>query len=138
MSEPGPLIKVRVNGPYLVSGGVPIEGADGRQLEAGEPYALCRCGGSESKPFCDGSHKRRDFDGTETADREPRGEPSGEAPRIVASKDGPYLVSGDIPLASADGTPYGPRASYALCRCGGSASKPFCDGTHRTNGFRAG
>ncbi|MCC6222025.1 MAG: CDGSH iron-sulfur domain-containing protein [Thermoleophilia bacterium] len=138
MSEPGPLIKVRVNGSYLVSGGVSIEDAAGRPLEAGEPYALCRCGGSASKPFCDGSHKRRGFDGTETADREPRGEPADEPPRIVVSKDGPYLVSGGIPLVSADGTPYGARASYALCRCGGSAGKPFCDGTHRTRGFRAG
>ncbi len=140
MSEGRPLINVRVNGAYLVSGGVPIEDAEGRRLEAGEPYALCRCGGSANKPFCDGSHKRRDFDGTETADRvAPEGEPSGAGePRIVASKDGPYLVSGGIPLASADGTPYGMRASYALCRCGGSAGKPFCDGTHRTLAFRAG
>ena len=139
MSETGPGIVVRVNGAYLVSGNVPLEDAEGSPLEAGEPYALCRCGGSGKKPFCDGSHKRRDFDGTEPADRAASGEPAaGEAPRIVASKDGPYLVSGGILLASADGSPYGERASYALCRCGGSSNKPFCDGTHRTLGFLAG
>ena len=58
-------------------------------------------------------------------------------PGITASKDGPYLVVGRIPVVSEDGTPYEVRARFALCRCGGSRNKPFCDGTHWHNGFRA-
>ncbi|NIM63909.1 MAG: CDGSH iron-sulfur domain-containing protein [Acidobacteria bacterium] len=55
-------IKVRKNGPYLVTGAVPLRDAEGNPIEKTEPFALCRCGGSATKPFCDGSHKRLGFD----------------------------------------------------------------------------
>jgi uncharacterized Fe-S cluster protein YjdI len=50
-------------GPLLVSGGVRVVGADGTVLYEGEKAALCRCGGSANKPFCDGTHKTIDFEG---------------------------------------------------------------------------
>ena len=73
------------NGPYLVSGDVPlapqtiVADADGGSEAWTEGaavahranYALCRCGQSATKPFCDGSHQKVGFDGTETASREP-------------------------------------------------------------------
>jgi CDGSH-type Zn-finger protein len=43
----------------------------GREFDAPDTYLLCRCGGSGNKPFCDGTHKRNGFEGTETADRAP-------------------------------------------------------------------
>ena len=58
-------------------------------------------------------------------------------PGITAWKAGPCLVVGRIPVVSEDGKPYEIRARFALCRCGGSGNKPFCDGTHWHNGFRA-
>jgi CDGSH-type Zn-finger protein len=79
-----PTIKITQNGPYLVSGGLPLsEQAIGLDAganawswvegqshdEVGERYALCRCGRSASKPFCDGTHAKIGFDGTETAGR---------------------------------------------------------------------
>ncbi|MDR1702171.1 MAG: CDGSH iron-sulfur domain-containing protein [Sporomusaceae bacterium] len=76
-------IKIVKNGPYLVSGGIPIremfitpEGhhytlQEGRILPQAEKYALCRCGASKNAPFCDGAHAKIGFDGTETASREP-------------------------------------------------------------------
>jgi len=78
-------IKVSKNGPYLVSGSIPISeqiiGADsdgtsnewrtGRKYAPQERCALCRCGQSGNKPFCDGTHMKVGFDGTETASREP-------------------------------------------------------------------
>jgi len=80
----GMKITVTRNGPYLVEGAVPMArqsiGADaqgdsrewqeGESFETQETFALCRCGQSASKPYCDGSHVRVGFDGTETASRE--------------------------------------------------------------------
>jgi CDGSH-type Zn-finger protein len=52
------------DGPYLVSGFVHLTDVDGREIPHPEQMALCRCGGSKNKPFCDGSHRTNDFDGT--------------------------------------------------------------------------
>ena len=74
-------IEIQKNGPYLVTGNIPLHAETigtnragesvrwerGATLSAEEAYALCRCGVSASKPFCDGSHAGVDFDGTETA-----------------------------------------------------------------------
>jgi CDGSH-type Zn-finger protein len=61
---------------------------------------------------------------------------------ILARKNGPYLVSGDLnelQLTDADGARYDltGKQAVALCRCGGSVNKPFCDGTHSKIGFQA-
>jgi uncharacterized Fe-S cluster protein YjdI len=58
-----PEVRATANGPLLVSGGVRILDADGLMLYEGEKAALCRCGGSANKPFCDGTHKQIAFDG---------------------------------------------------------------------------
>lgn len=79
----GMRIKVTKNGPYIVSGSVLLSrermiiGSDGepekweksRDFPPRETYALCRCGRSANKPFCDGSHVQAGFDGTEAAGR---------------------------------------------------------------------
>ncbi|MDD5650329.1 MAG: CDGSH iron-sulfur domain-containing protein [Candidatus Nanoarchaeia archaeon] len=68
---------------------------------------------------------------------------------VTITKNGPYLISGDIPLAKElsiagksgypekwkKGKKYSKQESYALCRCGGSCNKPFCDGSHIKNKF---
>jgi CDGSH-type Zn-finger protein len=55
-------IKVRLNGPYLVQGPAALEDADGNRFEvAGDNFVLCRCGGSNNKPFCDGTHQKAGF-----------------------------------------------------------------------------
>jgi CDGSH-type Zn-finger protein len=78
-------ITIAKDGPYLVSGQVPLANveietnAQGESitwskddtLPTAESYALCRCGKSKTTPFCDGSHVRAEFDGTQTASREP-------------------------------------------------------------------
>jgi CDGSH-type Zn-finger protein len=77
-------IEVSKNGPYLVSGkipiseqiivvnedGVPVEWREGKKYPAQEKRVLCRCGQSRNKPYCDGSHVEINFDGTETAGNE--------------------------------------------------------------------
>lgn len=79
-----PTITISENGPYLVSGALTLDeqtiGLDdgdnawtwipGEPVQTGERYALCRCGHSANKPFCDGTHAKVGFDGTETASRE--------------------------------------------------------------------
>jgi CDGSH-type Zn-finger protein len=76
-------VKVTKDGPYVVSGAVPlskttigvderaecVEWVEGDPIEVPDTYALCRCGHSDTKPFCDGSHSFARFNGTETADR---------------------------------------------------------------------
>lgn len=57
------------------------------------------------------------------------------APKITCAPNGPYLVAEAPALRRASGEVLPAAQSFALCRCGGSKKKPFCDGTHRTNGF---
>jgi CDGSH-type Zn-finger protein len=56
-------------------------------------------------------------------------------PSIECKADGPYLVKDLDSLANSRDEPIAPKPVMALCRCGGSATKPFCDGTHKKNGF---
>jgi CDGSH-type Zn-finger protein len=57
---------------------------------------------------------------------------------ITPLENGPYLVKGPVTVLDADGSAYEvDRSTIALCRCGGSTSKPFCDGTHSKMGFDA-
>jgi uncharacterized Fe-S cluster protein YjdI len=56
---------------------------------------------------------------------------------VCASANGPLLVTGGVRVLDADGNVLYEGERAALCRCGGSGNKPFCDGTHKTNGFRA-
>ena len=61
-----------------------------------------------------------------------------ERTKITALDDGHLLVKGPVLLLDAEGREFrAERATVALCRCGGSMTKPFCDGTHSKAGFRA-
>ncbi|MEY9927804.1 CDGSH-type Zn-finger protein/truncated hemoglobin YjbI [Catenulispora sp. GP43] len=209
-------IQAAPDGPYLVTNAPELTTWLGEELPVRPQMALCRCGGSATKPFCDGAHATNDFTGakspTRTADhqdsypgqqitildnrgicahsglctdrlptvfhqgREPFVTPSGgrmdeivravracpsgalsfaidgreardqvdresRPPAIEVSKDGPYRVTGSIPLTGPDGEPE-PRAEgasaehYSLCRCGESQNKPFCSGMHWNTDFR--
>jgi CDGSH-type Zn-finger protein len=225
-------ITIISNGPYLVEGSIPLthmhivvneqgESLSWREGEAvtgpaAHSFALCRCGQSAIKPFCDGAHQRIDFDGSETASREPYkvqaehiegptlvlddakalcafarfcdtkgsvwnlvlksdqldvasvvAQQAGDCPggRLRArqraqaqaadqsiephfepsiglvqdtAKDvsGPLWVMGGIQVQGADGVAYETRNRVALCRCGASSNKPFCDGNHVSSGFK--
>jgi CDGSH-type Zn-finger protein len=61
-----------------------------------------------------------------------------EKAKITVLHNGPYLVKGPVLLLDAEGNEFrAERGTVALCRCGGSMTKPFCDGTHSKIGFRA-
>jgi CDGSH-type Zn-finger protein len=57
--------------------------------------------------------------------------------KISILKSGPYIVTGAVELKDAEGNVYPAKDKIALCRCGASTSKPFCDGTHSKIGFQA-
>jgi len=98
-------ITVSKNGPYLVFGGIPLFTATiscdaqgipatwvmGKNLKTTEIYSLCRCGQSSNKPFCDGSHVKANFDGTETSDNEP-------FEKMAKEIDGPELTLKDAEI----------------------------------------
>ena len=69
--NPSVEIKVRDNGPYKVTGPVRIVDVDGNAWDVPEdrPVALCRCGASSTKPFCDRTHRETGFDSCERAPR---------------------------------------------------------------------
>jgi CDGSH-type Zn-finger protein len=68
-------VTVRANGPYKILGPITLLDPDGRAFEvpAGTAVALCRCGQSQTKPFCDASHKRVGFVADDTAPRQANG-----------------------------------------------------------------
>lgn len=128
------VVRVRENGPYAFSANMTIEG-HGKSLRA----TLCRCGASKNKPFCDGAHTAARFAAT--------GEPkAGESETLQArdgevviepNVDGPLAVKGNLELVTGTGKTFGKAKEAWLCRCGHSATKPFCDGTHAKVGFKA-
>ena len=56
---------------------------------------------------------------------------------ITIRDNGPYVIRGGATLTDADGKPYETQDAIFLCRCGASAKKPFCDGTHKTTEFQS-
>ena len=204
--EPPATIEERENGSLIVKGLTSLIGEDGVALTVKPVMALCRCGQSKNKPFCDSSHKEAgflshddvppagrdriiDYVGAEVTvtysprlcshaaecarlagnvfnaaekpwiqpDRGSRAEiaeviaacPSGalafsgrehlmpERPQIMVQKDGPYWVLG-VKLDAPEAGEGASREKYVLCRCGRSGNKPYCDGSHRDNGWKSG
>ena len=135
--EPVPavnLASVREAGPYAFRAALQIDG-----VPAGFRATLCRCGASKNKPYCDGSHQKIGFNAT--------GEPPSGKTDMLPLRDGvlaidpqtngPLRVRGNLEIISGTGRVVARVASTSLCRCGGSATKPFCDGTHSKIGFKS-
>lgn len=206
MEDQKTTIDITKDGPLIVNNLAVLENSRGEQIECKKNVALCRCGDSNNKPFCDGSHKRTGFSGDpETKlklekEKEYKGKnisifyniaicyhaaecvnnlpavfdsksrpwinpdgsdkqsiidtirkcPSGALSykvgdahtrefindsKIRIQKDGPYQVMGKIKLNVNDELKPAAKERYALCRCGSSKTKPFCDGSHTRAGF---
>lgn len=132
--EPAPvvnLVRVRENGPLAFNAEMDINGEP--MLRA----TLCRCGASENKPFCDGSHNKVGFAAT--------GEPASKDSIALEARNGPIKVTpqpngslkveGNLEIVSGTGRTVDRVTKVFLCRCGHSQNKPFCDGSHKTAGF---
>lgn len=132
------VITIQPGGPYYCRGSIEILGADGALLEAVSEVWLCRCGHSKSKPACDGNHALANFEDTtfSVATGDPPADP--DAPlRIRLRRDGPLKLDGPCEVRAPDGTLLMRGDEAALCRCGQSGKRPFCDGTHKRVGFTA-
>jgi CDGSH-type Zn-finger protein/uncharacterized Fe-S cluster protein YjdI len=129
------LARVRENGPIALHAALVIDGEP-----AGLRATLCRCGASKNKPYCDGSHSAAGFIASgepRTGDSQPLATRDGSL-RITPAKDGPLLVEGNLEITSGTGRTINRVTKTALCRCGQSANKPYCDGTHGKVGFTSG
>ncbi len=129
-------VKVRKNGPLLCTGTIEVRNADGELLDSGDDIALCRCGASANKPFCDGSHRAAAFEDDGILTGVESDELEGEAALVISVRANAMLIAkGPMTLLSADNSVAATRNKAAFCRCGHSANKPFCDGKHKTCGF---
>jgi len=130
----------RPNGPVYLHGDIEIRDASGNTLLDDSRVALCRCGLSRNKPLCDNSHKESNFRTDTTADNSNLPQASLENHGRLILKlmnNGPALVEGTYTLESPGIKAHTSDKNIALCRCGLSGSKPFCDGTHKKSGFES-
>ncbi|MCS6944582.1 MAG: CDGSH iron-sulfur domain-containing protein [Sutterellaceae bacterium] len=129
-------VAIRANGPYVCTGRIIVCNDAGSVLRAGAQVAWCRCGASNDKPFCDGSHNRVGFTDAGGCAKPEAGAVSGDGPlRVTVKKDGPLFLEGLVQVQAADGSTAFSGDKTWLCRCGQSQNKPFCDGTHKKVGF---
>ena len=138
VSDPENVVRVMYNGPLYVRGDLEIAGAakdmDGVRFRA----ALCRCGQSKNKPFCDNSHEEAGFkDYGAVGDKGDGLECEGGTLKVGHAPNGPLLLNGNFSIVAASGRKAWSGTKAALCRCGDSKNKPFCDGSHKDAGFQA-
>lgn len=133
-------VLVSANGPVYLRGELEVMGAYNTVARKDTRLALCRCGHSRSKPYCDGSHAAAGFSDPAVAPASARSAPEGEATtggtlRIEATVNGPLVLRGSLRLMDAQGDVVAHMSRCILCRCGHSKEKPYCDGSHATAGF---
>lgn len=129
--------QVTYNGPIYLRGDLAIAGAPDQAPGLNFRAALCRCGQSRNKPFCDNSHETADFkDYGAVGESGTPLETEGGKLSVTAVPDGPLLVKGNLTITAASGRMAWQGTKAALCRCGASKNKPFCDGSHKEISFK--
>ncbi|NOT41763.1 MAG: hypothetical protein HOP13_14845 [Alphaproteobacteria bacterium] len=127
------VVRIRENGPYAVNAAVSMNEATLTRA------TLCRCGQSKNKPFCDNAHIAAKFAATgepETIASDPLEFRGGQL-TIDPLPDGPLQLMGNVEICAGTGRTVTRAQNARLCRCGASATKPFCDGTHARIGFKS-
>jgi CDGSH-type Zn-finger protein/uncharacterized Fe-S cluster protein YjdI len=126
-----------VDGPIYLRGKVVYAGGTHASLAEYTRVALCRCGASANKPFCDGSHAKVGFKDAGACKSTPPATATQASGPVTLNpiRNGPLMVEGWVEFHAADGSTFIAGDKCWLCRCGNSASKPFCDGTHKRIGF---
>jgi CDGSH-type Zn-finger protein/uncharacterized Fe-S cluster protein YjdI len=127
-------LRTRENGPYAVHAALTLAGqTDGFRA------TLCRCGQSQNKPWCDGSHVAAGFVASgEPATGRVDPLPVRDGPlHVTPLHNGPLHVQGNLEICAGTGRTVARTTEARLCRCGQSRNKPFCDLSHVTAGFVA-
>ncbi|MGF1472824.1 MAG: CDGSH iron-sulfur domain-containing protein [Rubrobacteraceae bacterium] len=141
VEEPRPaenVIFVAKDGPLYFRGDIEVREYDGTLLLEDTRLALCRCGESRYKPYCDNSHENSGFrdagllPGSREEDPGERGVKLG----VKLTPNGPLFLKGTFEIRDAEGATAYRGNQAALCRCGFSGNKPFCDGSHSGAGWR--
>ncbi len=124
-------------GPLKMKGNITLIHEDG-SLELANQLKLCRCGQSKNKPFCDDQHIEAEFtDSGRFAQGSQAPAPMRPASlAITCSENGPLQFVGRMRIVDYLGQQC-TKTRGNLCRCGQSANKPFCDGSHKRIGFNS-
>lgn len=146
-----PSITPYPDGPYYVNDVTSFANQRG-PIRTRPTMVLCRCGASASKPFCDGMHvkigfssaklegpvenKRDNYGALTYSVRGLEYHAPESSVAIFIMPNGPYVVTGGPELRNTTREEGASTERFALCRCGGSNNKPFCDGSHRQIGFK--
>jgi CDGSH-type Zn-finger protein/uncharacterized Fe-S cluster protein YjdI len=126
-------LRLHENGPLALHARITLDGEP-----AGMRATLCRCGQSANKPYCDSSHSKAGFVATSelaSVDNQTPEKRDGEVD-LAALPDGPLKFTGPVEILTGFGRRIACAQGGALCRCGASNKKPFCDGSHAKIGFR--
>jgi CDGSH-type Zn-finger protein len=125
-------------GPLQLTGNITLVHEDGT-VQYANHVTLCRCGGSGSKPVCNGAHLEKEFLNPGKISEASEIAASQRPSKITLSciKDGPITFRGRLRLHNQFNQEC-VKMRGSLCRCGQSASKPFCDGSHSRTGFKTG
>ena len=125
-------------GPLQVTGNITLVHEDG-SVQYANHLTLCRCGHSNSKPICDEQHLDAEFLHSGKFSGISEVTPTDRPSKITVSiiKDGPITFRGRMKLHNQFGQEC-TKMRGSLCRCGQSANKPYCDGSHERSGFKSG
>ncbi|MES2047265.1 MAG: CDGSH iron-sulfur domain-containing protein [Pseudomonadota bacterium] len=128
-------LRIRENGPLAIEAELRIKG----EPQSVPRATLCRCGLSKNKPYCDVSHVSGEFIASgETATLQCEALAVRDGPvDIQPVPNGPLKIVGNLEIVTGTGRTCNKVTQTFLCRCGQSQNKPYCDGSHKTNGFQA-
>lgn len=129
------------DGPLYIHGNITIKNGNDEVIKKDTRVAMCRCGLSSNKPFCDNSHIKAGFKADTSFDverlRNVPMEGKGGDLSVKVLKNAPFIVEGNYELEGADTGAEHCSKKMSYCRCGASSTKPYCDGSHRAAGFEA-
>jgi CDGSH-type Zn-finger protein/uncharacterized Fe-S cluster protein YjdI len=125
------IIKLVVDGPLYITGNIQLILDNGEIYHKDTRIALCRCGASENKPFCDNGHLAIDFkeNGNVFSSKSESEIKTGQL-KVSISSNQSYVVKGPMEIRDCHDRICFKGIKTILCGCGTSKKKPFCDGSH--------
>jgi CDGSH-type Zn-finger protein/uncharacterized Fe-S cluster protein YjdI len=131
-------LKIVTDGPLELRGDITLKASFNDAGITASRLSLCRCGLSKNKPYCDGSHRNRFKEPGNIDSRAPAttNQPPANAVSVICVENGPLMCKGNVELRDVNNTTL-TVIDPALCRCGASGRKPFCDGSHNKTGFKS-